>query len=353
MNGVIGLVDLLSDTELSTDQSELVSSIKRCGESLLSLLSDILDFSKIDAGKLQLQKAPTDARSIFREVHQVLSVHMGDKDVVLTSNTAGLPDHMPVLVDKERLKQILLNLGGNAVKFTEQGAVDVTYTILGETPVAYTLQASVTDTGIGIDEAQKPKLFKMFSQLDNSTTKRFQGTGLGLVICQKLVEAMGGCLDYNSSVGKGSHFWITLDIPKHTGSSLEEADSSGLASRPMTGILLIVDDNNLNCQIAKKMAQKHGLLVDTACDGLEAVSAVLKKAYSLIFMDVQMPVMDGLTATKVIRDRKITTPIVAFTASAYLADVEKCLEAGMSDHLPKPINKASFSAMVRKWLPEA
>jgi len=357
MNGVIGMTNLLLDTPLSSHQQQQALTIKRSGESLLTIINDILDFSKIEAGKLNLERLDFDLDAMLDDLAHTL---------IFRSEEKGLSLHCPTNPkegrwykgDEGRIRQILINLLGNAIKFTEQGRVDLTYqsskSEQGNTQLLFT----IIDTGIGLSDEQQETLFDRFTQADGSTTRKFGGTGLGLSISKQLVELMGGEIGVKSELGVGTTFWFTLYL-EEVSASEEAPRLSGTSTPPSATFnahILVVDDNTTNQLVASGMLKKFGITTDIATNGQEAITALKQGSYDLVFMDCQMPVMDGYQATKVIRDphsqvNNHQIPIVAMTANAMQGDREKCLAAGMDDHIAKPIDPQKLHQALDEWLP--
>jgi PAS domain S-box-containing protein len=375
MNGVIGMTDLLLDTALTGEQQRYAGTIKSSGESLLALINDILDFSKIEAGKLDLEILTFDLQHLLDDVATTMQHKFEQKGLSFTCSAS--PDvPVPLSGDPARLRQILTNLVGNALKFTSEGEVAVTVAraechVAGagngtgemkpdhplETPDLVTLRFSVRDTGIGIPANKIPSLFDKFTQADTSITRKYGGTGLGLAISKQLVELMGGQIGVISKPGKGAEFWFTVQVGNRTGAALAKAEPDkelgalqGFAHREAR--ILLVEDNPVNQQVALGMLKKLGLVAETANHGHEALARLASQPYDLIFMDVQMPEMDGYEATRQIRLREgERVPIVAMTAHAMQGDREKCLGAGMDDYLVKPLSVRDLAAVLDKWLP--
>ena len=360
MNGVLGLATLLLKTDLDKEQRTFVQTIFRSGEALLQLINDILDFSKIEAGKLELEAVHFNLRELAEETVELFSNSASEKNVKLSCFVqSALPEY--VVGDPGRLRQILMNLLGNALKFTRNG--DVALTIFPEetdTTGGVHLRFEVSDSGIGISREKQQEIFAAFSQADGSITRKFGGTGLGLAICRQLVQLMGGTIGVTSEEGQGSVFWFTIRLPV---GRAEEAVSSteniGNAERlqGFSGTVLVVEDNITNRIVSRGMLEHTGLKVDMAENGEQAVAASEKMSYDLIFMDCQMPVMDGYEATGIIRQREneqglAKTPIIAFTAHAMKGDREQCLSVGMDDYLAKPFTEQQLCAVLEKWLPQ-
>lgn len=356
LNGVIGTSQLLKDTGLNPQQQEYLDILSISGTKLLDIINDILDFSKIESGKFTL--APTNF-SILAEVQKVariLQAKAGEKGIDLIV-TPGIGIPPKVYGDAVRVNQILMNLVGNAIKFTEQGAVTILVQRLAiSTPSTYQIRLTVADTGIGISEATQQKLFKPFTQADESATRRFGGTGLGLAISQQLVQLMDGQIGVTSKVGVGSTFWV--DIPFHP--PKPEAVQSAIplveeGTQPNLRVLL-VEDNPVNQRIASMMLKKLGSIPTIAHNGKEAVELALSHPFDLAFMDIQMPVMDGYAATAQIRrlqqeGQTNTFPIIALTANATETDRQKALDAEMDDFLTKPIKLEQLKKLVIKHAP--
>jgi two-component system, sensor histidine kinase and response regulator len=364
MNGVIGMVNLLLDTPLSSEQREYADTIKTSADALLSIINDILDFSKIEAGKMTFEKLGFDLGEIIKHAVELLSPRAQSKSLALNysieQNVGG-----QLVGDPSRLRQILLNLLSNAVKFTNKGEVFLKVTQLSETDEEIGLRFSVRDTGIGIPEAAQKHLFQSFTQADTSTTRRFGGTGLGLAICRKLVELMGGSIGVGSNLGKGSTFWFTLQFAKQkphdlsiNGSapkseSLNNAPATLLSAIPNGIRVLLAEDNQINQVVTVKQLKKLGCNVDVVGNGLEAVDAWRRDRYRVILMDCQMPEMDGYEATRKIRELEMEenlprTRIIAMTACAMQGDRDLCLAAGMDDYIAKPVDVDELKNTLKK-----
>jgi signal transduction histidine kinase/ActR/RegA family two-component response regulator len=367
MNGVVGMTQLLEQSELSPEQREYVRTISRSGDHLLALINDILDFSKIEAGKLTLERVAIDLRAVVSDVCGALKTLSSAKQLHFEYRVDGsVPER--VWGDHLRLRQVLVNLVSNAIKFTESGSVSVEVRLesRGE-PGRVCFE--VRDTGIGISDAQRKALFRAFTQADTSTTRRYGGTGLGLAICKQLVELMNGELDVESAPGKGSRFWFVLPLPAAPASSTRPPAEApqGVAAPPRVVApqapnadgsvhLLVVDDNELNREVLAHLARKLGYTVELAAGGQEAVERVAAgQEFSAILMDCQMPDVDGYQATRAIRKLQVEserarTPIVAVTAHALQGEQEKVLDAGMDDYMTKPVRQETLQAMLGKWL---
>jgi PAS domain S-box-containing protein len=371
LNGVIGMANLLIDTALSDEQRQYARLLKESGDTLLSLINDVLDFSKMEARKLEICKKEFNPRETIDSTVTMMNIHAAEKDLTLS---ATIDKDVPetVIGDENRLRQILVNLIGNALKFTDKGSVSVHASIADSSNDVVTIRFSIVDTGIGIAPEKQKLLFTPFSQLDTSTTRRFGGTGLGLAISKQLVLLMRGDIGVISDGKHGTTFWFTvrfdgagkasgtLNHPAQTKVPPKQSASPRPAPRRNLRILL-AEDNATNRLIAVKLLEKLGYAPDVVETGEEAVAAFVKKEYDIIFMDCQMPVMDGYEATKAIRalpgraagSEKKEVPIIAMTAHALSGDREKCIEAGMDDYLVKPVIPEALAAAIERWSPDA
>ena len=361
LNGVIGMNDLLLETDLGPDQRRLAEVVGASGRSLLALVNDILDFSRIEAGKLEIEEAPFQPRLVLEDSCRAAEFQARAKDLrLIWSSAREVPSQ--VLGDPTRLQQILANLVGNAVKFTARGSVVASCGLVRD-PEGDRLAFEVADTGIGIPPEKIPRLFQKFSQADTSTTRRYGGSGLGLAICRQLVELMGGGIDVQSEEGRGSifRFWVPLrpaPDASHGDDGTTDSDGARLASALRETRILLVEDIAVNQEIALGILRKLGAVqVDIRSNGLEAVQALAQGRYGLVLMDLQMPVMDGLEATARIRDPESgvlwsSIPIVAMTANATTEDRDRCLEAGMDDHVSKPLSPARLAKVLSHRLLE-
>ena len=354
MNGIIGMGTLLADTPLSEEQSEYVEAIQFSATSLLTIINDILDFSKIEAGKLTLEKADFKLRELVRNSVSVVSAAAHAKHLEIV---VAIDDEIPDLLvgDPVRVRQILLNLLSNSVKFTDRGTVRVSLSAKAASePECILLRVSVSDTGIGIPEETQKRLFQSFSQAETSTTRRYGGTGLGLAISKRLVELMGGEVGFESSSGQGSKFWFTakLGLGNEALPSESRPTQEGLPHEQNCGTILIVEDNRINQKVLSHQLINLGYMVEVAENGAEAVAKVKTSRYDLILMDVQMPVMDGFQATQEIRslaEASSSTPIVAVTANAFQSERERCISFGMDDYLAKPVDKDLLQEVLQRW----
>ena len=362
MNAIIGMTDLTLATEINQEQREYLELIQNSAESLLDLINDVLDFSKIEAGKFRLDEAPFEPRDVVEKTVRTLAARAQEKNLELTCHID--PEAPPTLLgDAGRLRQILTNLVGNAIKFTEEGEVAVEAKFLGETAPAKQalLRISVSDTGIGIPRDKLERLFKGFSQVDASATRKYGGTGLGLAICAHLAEIMGGTIDVESIEGQGSTFSFQLPfaIPETVSrteseppATCPEAEQEETPQRGSLRILL-AEDNPINQRLAFLLLEKKGWQAAAVATGREAVQALRTDEYDVVLMDVQMPEMDGLEATRIIREEeKIRgghVPIIGLTAGVLKGDQERCLMAGMDGYLPKPFKAEAFYGEIESY----
>ena len=353
MNAVMGMTQLMMSTDLSGEQRDYADSTRRGVNALLSVINDLLDFSKIEARKINIVSNPFNLRALLLDVVKFLIVGAREKGLNLNlSYPSGLPDYFSG--DENRIRQIAMNLVGNAIKFTEQGSVDVSVTIQNVRNENAIL-IGVKDTGMGVPEALQPLLFQEFSQLDRGTTRKHGGTGLGLAISKKLCELMGGEIGVESSEGDGSLFWFRLTLP--SAAAFEEQPCELLANieNGSNAHVLLVEDNAVNLRVASAFLQKLGCTITTAKDGMEAVRFWRENRFDIIFMDCQMPEMDGYAATRNIRTLEMSvgqrTPIIAMTAYAMTGDREDCLASGMDDYLTKPLDIRELKAALQRWMP--
>ncbi|ABD08545.1 Hpt sensor hybrid histidine kinase [Rhodopseudomonas palustris HaA2] len=361
MNAVLGLANNLLETRLDADQRRAVVGIHDAGDNLLEILDDILDFSKLEAGRLSLELIPFSPHNIVEHSLSMIGPRAIAKGLAIGTD---ISDDLPraLIGDPGRIRQVLLNLLSNAVKFTSSGKIVVALECLSNDGSAARIQWTVSDTGIGIDPDKIESLFSDFVQADNSIRRRFGGSGLGLAISRRLIEQMGGRINVTSTPGQGSAFRFTLTLPVTTDVPPKEEDHQlryvdlkariAAGGRPLR--LLIVDDNPTNRAVAGQMLSEFAIQCDTACDGAEAVTAATRFSYDAILMDMRMPEMDGLEATRAIRAKGgalATVPIIAFTANAFAEDEKACREAGMNDHIAKPVRKNVLVGAILRALP--
>jgi PAS domain S-box-containing protein len=360
MNGVIGMTDIVLETALSAEQRSYIATIRSCGQALLTIINDILDFSKIEAGKIELENVEFDLRTIFEESLDLVSPSASVKGLHVSLDVGN---DVPSCGtgDPGRLRQVLLNTLSNAVKFTERGSVSVSVTKEAVRDGVMTLRIAVRDSGIGMTPEQQANLFQAFTQADRSTTRRFGGTGLGLVISKRLVELMGGTMGVSSQLGEGSTFWFNICLSLTASRPETRAKGAGhpvqlpvrTAAFDVAGArVLLVEDNLVNQKVASLLLTKLGCRVTIANSGVEACSALENASFDVVLMDCQMPDMDGFEATRIIRQRETNqrTPIIALTAGVLKEERDRCYAAGMDDFLAKPIVRRDLEAALENWL---
>lgn len=371
MNGVLGMAELLQQTSLNPKQQEYAQTIRTSANHLLSLINDILDFSKIEAGEMQLEMLSFDFHKCLEEVVELLNSQAKSKQLELAIKF----DHkIPRFLkgDPVRLRQILLNLVGNAIKFTPTGTIEIQALLQSETEQNVSLYLAVVDSGIGISAAGIKKLFQSFSQVDASTSREYGGTGLGLAICKQLVSLMGGEIGVESKINQGSTFWFTVPFEKSNSSLVSPLPSGNSPINPeyltlnhnqnnqtkankenATNLkILVAEDNSINQAVILNQLEMLGYQADCVSNGSEALELLANQDYDLVLMDCQMPLMDGYTATKELRRREGNKPhsiVIALTANAMLEDREKCLAAGMDDYLTKPLDQDNLAKIIKSW----
>jgi signal transduction histidine kinase/ActR/RegA family two-component response regulator len=356
LNGIIGFTDVLLESELSSQQNYFAELLKDSGGTLLALVNDILDFSKIEAGKLDMENVEFSLSGIFNKITQIYATKIDNTNLSINYNIEPL--NRNIISDPVRLQQILTNLISNAVKFTKEGGITVNAKQINEFENTIRIKFSVQDTGIGIPAERQKHIFEAFSQSDSSITRKFGGTGLGLTISNKLVDLLGGtCLCIESVEEKGTTFSFDLDF--NLGGQIvnnegENARSPETAKTPDLNILL-VEDNKINTILATQLLTKMGHTVTTAENGEEGFKAAVNGNFDIVFMDMMMPVMDGLSATRKIRSYEIENKtekkilIAAMTANAMKGDEFRCIEAGMNDYITKPLSRDLLSALLSRW----
>ena len=354
MNGVMGMLELIKGTELDPEQRELTETAANSAETLLHILNDTLDFSKIENGQIDFEHIPFRPVTIAEEVAALLRPRALGKGLqfVLCDETRTADR---VLGDPTRFRQVLLNLVGNAIKFTEKGQIELRLRALAHTDTDLALEVAVVDTGIGMAPASQAKLFQPFTQADSSTTRRFGGTGLGLVISQRLVQGMGGKITIDSAIDQGATFRFELRFP--LAEKLPVVVPASIASRSQffAGRVLVVEDNEVNQRVITLMLKRHKLDVVLANDGSEALAAIGRGGWDLVFMDCQLPGIDGFETTR--RARSLLAgrplPIIALTANAQPEDRAACLAAGMDEFLTKPLRQEELRRCLERWLPNS
>lgn len=361
MNGIIGMATLLGDSTLDREQQKKVSTILNSSKSLLVILNDILDLSKLESGRLELHREPFEIRPLIAELVRLFGQALDEKGLRMQ---VQIDKHVARVVEADgvRLRQVLINLIGNAIKFTETGVIRIGVQSKQEAGQQTSLCFEVEDTGIGIRQEDQVRLFQNFTQADSSITRQFGGTGLGLSISKRIIELMQGDIGLESEYGKGSRFWFCVPVSvvetavrlvarsETAAVVVEEKEAASLSTEEFS--ILVAEDDPINQQVISSLLERIGYKADIAVDGSKAVEQAQKKHYDLIFMDMQMPNMDGLQATRAIRALPAPvseTPIVALTANVLPQDRQRCEEAGMDDFVGKPIDPELLAATIRKW----
>jgi PAS domain S-box-containing protein len=388
MNGVLGMTELLLNTPLKEEQQEYAETIKRSAASLLSLINDILDLSRVEAGKLKIENLPFSLKTVLDETCSLFALQARAKGLdFLTDIAPNVP--ASAVGDGMRVRQILNNLLGNAIKFTDAGRICLQAAVAAESPAGVRIHFTVQDTGIGISHQDLARIFERFIQSDTSSTRKYGGTGLGLAICKELVELLGGDIGVDSEPDRGSKFWFTITLGRtaHAGevkpsqpavqvkaqapvpppppaalpaAPIAKGDSLANLTAALKGRkprILLAEDNEINQRITMRLLEKLGVSAEAVVNGKLVVEAIAKKRFDLIFMDCQMPEMDGFEATALIRHRERDgnqkTPICALTANAMEGDREKCLAAGMDDYVSKPVSVEKLQGAIERWVPGA
>lgn len=353
MNAVLGILGLLRDTPLNPDQKNLVQTCRDSGQLLMTIINDILDFTKMEADKLELETCAFDLHNIFAQSVDLFKAQAERKSLSIILHLApDLPRY--VCGDPDRIKQILLNLINNSVKFTNEGNIHVRASVTPGKGPKFHLHCEVEDPGIGISEEHQKNLFEEFTMADQSYSRKHNGSGLGLAICKKLVGLMHGHIDLHSEVGKGTTFFFIIELGQAQADQVERGIiEENLGLPPHNTRILLAEDNPANQMVIRRILEYSGLYVDIVANGIEAVEAVSTLPYDLILMDISMPLMDGMAATKVIRalpNKVKDIPIIALTAHAFSGDRENFLASGMDDYLTKPIDRAAALHCITRWV---
>ena len=362
MNAILGMASLLRRGGVTPQQAERLDKIDTASKHLLATIDDVLDLSKIEAGKFAIDDAPVAIDQLLSDVYSIMSERALAKGLALSIEPVSVAG--PLQGDQTRLQQALLNYVSNALKYTERGSVTLRASVLQDDDASVLIRFAVEDTGIGIAPETLPRLFGAFEQADNSTTRKYGGSGLGLAITRRLAEMMGGAAGVESVPGSGSTFWFTARLRK--GLRQTEPPSLppiGVAATEAEGVLrqrhrgtpiLLVDDEPVNLMVMQHLLEDSGLVVDTAEDGLQALAKAGERPYALILMDMQMPQLNGLEATRKIRELPgyRVVPILAMTANVFAEDKILCLEAGMNDFIVKPIDPLQIFSTLLRWLPQ-
>lgn len=352
MNAILGMSNQLSKTTLNKKQQFCLDTINSASENLLVIINDILDLSKIEAGKLSLEKIAFEPSEVIKRAIQVL-VHKAEEKGLQMGNSYFDEKTSPVLIgDPYRLNQILLNILNNAIKFTEKGTVDIRLTVLNDGRLTQTIQVDIEDTGIGMDESFKDSLFEKFSQEEASVTRQYGGTGLGMSICKQLIELMDGEIFVTSTKNVGTTISFVLKLPKGEAQDLPSKEEFVADESMLSGLkILVVDDNEINRLVATTILNNYGAETVEAGNGIDALEYLRANAVDLVLMDIQMPVMNGYDAAKILRKEiSSTVPVIALTANAIKGDNMKCLEAGMNDYIAKPFKEEDLLKMIANML---
>ena len=374
MNGVLGMLDLLLGTQMPAEPRGYAEQARQSGNALLAMLNDVLDLSNIESGTLKIERAPFGLAAELEEIGSLFALRARAQGLKFSS---VIPPEIPARVvgDRSRLRQVLGHLIGNAIKFTERGEVGLAVGLVKEMPETVTLRFTISDTGIGIARDKQRRLFQSFTQADDSSSRKYEGAGLGLAISKQIVELLGGEIDVRSDPGRGSTFWFTAVFGRDHSVSVASPAAAAptktavapqqireeIAHTPAQSLrrlsrVLLAEDNKVNQRITLRLLEKLGIQADAVINGREAVEALAKHDYDLVLMDCQMPEMDGFEATLAIRQKERNgrrTPICALTANSMSSDRDQCLSAGMDDFMSKPIDLEQLQKTIEKWVTSA
>ncbi len=355
MSGILGMASLLADTNLDKEQRHYIDLLQQSGERMMRTINDLLDISRIEAGKFEITKKPLNLKNMMISILSPVANLAEKKGLLFTFDVSeDIPENLEG--DQDRIGQILINLAGNAIKFTKVGQVSVKAELLRKTDTSAHIQFTVSDTGIGIPKDLQASLYDSFFQVDGSDTREYGGTGLGLSISKQLVEMMNGELQIKSTLGKGTTCLFTLELPISSSAPIYPTTYTLKPQIRKNARILLVEDDQVSAILANVLIKKLGLNADTAVHGQHALKLLAANNYDLIMMDCQMPIMNGFDATKAIRRGEAgepakSIPIIALTAYAMKDDQIKCIESGMNDHVSKPLDYNSLVAVLNKWLP--
>ncbi|HBZ57316.1 MAG TPA: hypothetical protein DEO88_18090 [Syntrophobacteraceae bacterium] len=358
MNAIMGMNDLALRRATDPKQIDQLNKSKSGAQRLLAIINDILDISKIEAERLTLEHVPFKLDEVLENLMSMISHRADDKQLKILIDLAPSLHGLNLTGDPLRLGQILLNLTGNALKFTEQGSITVRAQLAEDRPADMLLRFEIQDTGIGISTEDQKRLFTAFEQADGSMTRKYGGTGLGLAICKRLVNMMNGDVGVQSQPGSGSTFWFTVRVGKATDAVppaptfAQDSAETRLKTQYAGASILLAEDEPINQEVSRGLLEDLGLVVDVAEDGQQALALATQNPYALILMDMQMPVLNGVEATRAIRADSLNrqTPILAMTANAFDEDRQICLDAGMNDHIAKPVDPEVLYETLLNWM---
>jgi len=348
LNGILGVTQLLKDTPLNDEQQKFIDTLNLSGQNLINIINNILDFSKIESGNIELDTVEFNLKELIENVIQVLSPHAENKNVSIEYTSQE--KRWDLFGDSTRLTQVLTNIVGNAIKFSENGSVSIKSIVNEQTDNNINFSILITDSGIGISEEQQKIIFNEFSQADVSTTRKYGGTGLGLAISNKIIKLMRGNIKVISELSQGSTFNITLTLDKAKQKKHARSKADVIMGRKYDVNILLVEDDKVNQMVAMKMLQKFHCNITIANNGQEALDILSEQSFNLIFMDIQMPVLDGIKTTQIIRKSDVNSIIIAMTANATNEDREKCFSIGVNDYLSKPVKINDINLMLDKWI---